>query len=612
MSLFGLFGSADRYKSSPQQVGTQVDPSVGLDNLGLEYDIVIVGGGTAGCVLASRLTEDPATKVLLLEAGESGVKNPLSRMPATMSKLFKSKDDYNLHTVEQTHIGARSCYWPRAKMLGGCSSINAMMYHQCAPTDYDEWAKSEQDGASQWSYSNLRQYFTKFEKYTPSKQHPDVDISNHGTSGPVQVGYFGHFGTICSAFNDACVKVGIPYCADVNTPSGTLGVTKVVTYIDSSGQRVSTESAYLTPEVLKRPNLTVGTSVQVTRILCDVAGSKPKAVGVEFAGQKTGPRYRVKARKEVILCAGAVHTPQILMLSGIGPADQLKAHNIPIVRDLPGVGEHLMDHPTVPVQLKIRRGSTLNFMMTRSLSEQVRTLKALAEYKIFGTGPLTTNIGECAAFLRTTDRKLFPKDDFPEELEDSASSPNAPDVELIAAPVSFHNHGLEIVPEEDAATVIAVLLRPTSKGSIKLKSSDPFEQPAIDPNYLETKHDVDVLLRGFKVALRIVRTEPYNSYVNATGDDPFFDHDTLKKPDSVLEQEMRKRLETLYHPTSTARMAPLEEGGVVDYYLKIYGVDALRVVDCSAFPTVPAGHTSAPVIALAEKAADIIKGQLAA
>jgi len=551
-------------------------------------------------------------KVLLLEAGESGMENALSRMPATMSKMFKTKSDYNLHTVQQPHIGARSCYWPRAKMLGGCSSINAMMYHHCAPSDYDEWAKSEQDGASKWSYENMRPYFNKFEKYVPSKQHPDVDISVRGTSGPVQVGYFGHYAAICSAFNDACVKAGIPYSPDVNTPLGTLGVTKIMTYIDSKGQRVSTESSYLTAEVLKRPNLTVATCVQVTRILCDAVGRKPKAVGVEFAGEKTGPRFRVKARKEIVLCAGAVHTPHILMLSGIGPADQLAAYNIPIVRDLPGVGAHLMDHATAPVQIKARRGSTLNFMMTRSLVEQVRVLKALAQYKLFGTGPLTTNIGECAAFLRSTDRKLFPKLDYPEELEDTASSPSAPDLELVGSPVSFHNHGLEVIAEEDAATIIAVLLRPTSKGNIKLKSSDPFEQPAIDPNYLETQHDVDVLLRGFKIALRVCRTEPYNSFVDATGNDPFFDHDLLSKPDSVLKQEMCKRLETLYHPTSTARMAPLEKGGVVDYYLRVYGVDGLRVVDASAFPTVPAGHTSAPVIVMAEKAADIIKEQLSA
>jgi len=297
------------------------------------------------------------------------------------------------------------------------------------------------------------------------------------------------------------------------------------------------------------------------------------------------------------------------MLSGIGPADQLSAHNIPIVCDLPGVGAHLMDHPSVPVQLKIRRGSTLNFLMTRSLAEQVRVMKALAEHKLFGTGPLTTNVGECAAFFRSTDRKLFPKQDYPHELEDAASSPNAPDLELICSPVSFYNHGLQPVAEEDAATIMAILLRPTSKGSITLKSADPFEQPAIDPNYLATRHDVDVALRGFKMAIRVGQTEPYKSFVNATGDDPFFDHDLLSKPDSVLEQEVRKRVETLYHPTSTARMAPLEKGGVVDFYLKVYGVDGLRVVDASAFPTVPAGHTSAPAIALAEKAADIIKGQ---
>ncbi|KAI0359706.1 GMC oxidoreductase [Trametes cingulata] len=583
-----------------------------------EYDVVIVGGGTAGCALAARLSEDPSIRVLLLEAGQSSISELFTIVPVSYSRLFHSKHEWDLWTVPQPHAASLTKYWPRAKLLGGCNCINAMVFHAGAPEDYDEWALAQkgQEGANEWSYKEFQKYLLKFEKFHPSPKYPQVDASLRGRSGPVEVGYFGYasFGT--PRFIEACTKVGIPATPDVNTVKGTMGVTKltthVVTYINSKGRRVTSESAYLTPDVLARPNLKIITRAHVTRILFDTSGSTPRAVGAEFT-QPNGDKFEVKARKEVVLSAGAVHTPQILMLSGVGPADHLREHNIPVVADLPGVGSNLMDHVVVDLNYRDKTDSSLSFVRGRTLGHKLKLIKALMQYRLTGGGPLTTNVCEAIAFVRSTDPKLFPPEEFAAEgtPEDTTSGPGAPDIELFFSPVAYKQHTGETLPVGNYFALHGVLLRPTSKGTIRLKSSNPHDPPVIDPQYLSTQHDVAVLVRAARLLARIVRTEPLASMLDPAGDsDADLDHALHDLDDAAVAERVRAKAETLYHPACTARMSPKADGGVVDPYLRVHGIPNLRIVDASVFPTIVSGHTAAPTYAIAEKAADLIKAAI--
>ncbi|THG97943.1 hypothetical protein EW145_g7512 [Phellinidium pouzarii] len=285
----------------PEEVGRLVDGSNNGEALP-ECDIVIVGGGTAGCALAARISEDPNIRVLVLEAGGSGKTHLELRMPPAYPRLFHNNEiEYDLYTTEQVHAAGTKRYWPRGKVLGGCSSMNASIFHAGAPSDYDEWAQRGLEGSEGWAFSEFQKYFLKFEKFVPHTLFPNVDSSLRGTSGAVEVGYFGFFSNLSSKWIEACKFIGIPYVPDINTIAGTMGVTKLMTYLNSMGMRVSSETAYLTPDVMKRPNLTIATYAKVTKLLFDTTGGKKRAVGVEFARGKGSKRYRVKARKEVIL-----------------------------------------------------------------------------------------------------------------------------------------------------------------------------------------------------------------------------------------------------------------------------------------------------------------------
>ncbi|KAF8133092.1 hypothetical protein K438DRAFT_1923000 [Mycena galopus ATCC 62051] len=557
---------------------------------GRQWDVIVVGGGTSGCALAARLSEDPSIRVLLLEAGGSGSALFESRVPSAYGNLFWTKHVYGFRTEPQVHAKGQKRLYPRAKLLGGCSSMNAQMAQYGAPGDFDEWAALT--GDESWSWKNLRRYFTKFEKYTHNEAYPGVNTSERGSSGPIRVGYFNTVSEHSKAFLKACAQVGIPLVADFNGLNGTMGASRIMTYVDSKAERVSSETAYLTKNVLARPNLKVAIHAQVTRIIFDQVDGETRAVGVEFANSPNGPRYRARARKEVVISAGAIHSPHILMLSGVGPATQLKTLGIPVVLDAPAVGANLVDHPVI--------------LKPQSLSGVPRLLGELAKYKFFGTGMLATNFGESAAFVRTDDPVLFPPADFPQKLEDSTSGPASPDLELFCTPMAYKEHGA-IMFNMHTFALHCYLVRPTSRGAVLLTSADPWALPSVDPNYLQKPDDLEKLVRGFRLLLKIAHAKAMDAYVDHSDTNPELDHAAHLKTDEEIREVVKERVETVYHPASTCRMAPKEQNGVVDSRLRVYGIQGLRVCDASIFPWIISGHTAGGCFAIAEKLADEMK-----
>ncbi|KDQ57648.1 aryl-alcohol oxidase [Jaapia argillacea MUCL 33604] len=565
------------------------------------YDYVIVGGGTAGCVLASRLSEDPHTKVLLVEAGGSHQSELFAKIPVAAAQLLRTSKDWGYSTVPQPALNNREVYYARGKLLGGSGSINALVYQHCSPSDYDEWEKK---GATGWGYRDLAPYFRKSEKFTPHPLYPGVKPEDRGDSGLWHTSY-GYAHPICDNFIESAKELGIPHNPDINTPRGSIGATKFMTYVDSKGQRSSTATAYLPKEVLARKNLTIAIDTITTKVLFS-SDRRPRAIGVEVAQNETSPRFQVAARKEVILAAGAVNTPQLLLLSGIGPQADLEDLNIPLVKDLPMVGNNLHDHPLVPIICRAKSGTTLDYM-----ADPLKAVPVLLQWFLTGTGPATSNGGEAALFVRSDDPSLpFTSNGLKlEPLVDNTSGPDSPDIEIGAAPAGYR----PLPRGSNGLTLIPILTRPMSVGRLCLASSSPFDKPKIDPNFLAHPNDMKMMVRAVRLSLRLARSSALAPMLELKPDsedttDLFWpgDADPDRITDGELEDWIRINMETTNHCAGTARIGTDETDGVVDPELKVFGIDGLRVVDASIFPTMVSGHPTAPVVAIAEKASDLI------
>jgi choline dehydrogenase len=572
------------------------------------YDYIIVGAGAAGCVLASRLSEDPNVTVLLVEAGGDHKDSFFSKIPIGFARQFRTPFDWAYDTVPQPNLNNRKLFQPRGKILGGSTSMNAMMYHHCSPSDFDEW---ERMGAEGWGYKDLYPFFHSAEKFTPDPLYPDIKIEERGVNGLWHTG-ISYCSKVCKQSLTALKEVGIPYNPDVNTPRGCLGATKFVTFIDPNGRRSSSATAYLSKDVVARKNLTIAIKTLTTRVLFSSSDFGPRATGIEVAKDKSSPRFRVSAGREVIIAAGALNTPQILNLSGIGATEELEKFGIEVVKDLPAVGKNLSDHLTSgAVTFRAKKGYTLSFM-----ANLLKSLPYLIYWIFTGKGPASSNLGEVAAFVRSQDPNInfgsaASKND--DKYEDTTSGSDAPDLEVVTAPVAFLNHGFTKPPPGDCFAILSTLLRPLSIGTVSISSASPFEPAIVDPNYLSNPNDVKILLRGARLCLRIGRAKAMESMLNlkshSTDKTTAFwpgDADPDKLTDEELLEFIRSHAQTLYHPVGTAKIGLDEKDSVVAPDLKVHGVQGLRIVDASIFPSQISGHPTAPIIAIAEKASVMI------
>ena len=524
------------------------------------FDYVIVGGGTAGCVLAARLSENPAARICLLEAGGRD-SHPLIHMPIGFAKMTTGPLTWGLTTVPQRHANQREIPYAQARVLGGGSSINAEIFTRGHPRDYDRWAD---EGAPGWGFKDIQRYFLRSEGNTM------LAGDWHGTDGPLGVSSLDPT-EMTRAYIRSCQELGLPYNPDFNGPeqAGT-GAYQTTT---RDKKRCSAAVAYLRPAMTRR-NLTVITKAQVLRLVFQGA----RAIGVEYT---TGGAPQIaRADSEVLVTSGAVGSPKLLLLSGIGPAADLTSHGIGVVADLPGVGQNLTDHFGIDIVAELKRHESLD-----KYNKPLRMIGAGLQYLLFKTGPVTSNLVEGGAFWYADKNAVSPDLQF-HFLCGAGAEAGVPSVRAGTSGITLNSY----------------TLRPKSRGSVTLRSADPRDKPLIDPNFLAEPDDLRIGIEGVKLSREMFSQPSLQHYIKAIR----FPADSVKT-DADYAAYARQYGRTSYHPVGTCKMGmgPL---AVVDPGLRVHGIDGLRVCDSSIMPSLIGSNTNAPTIMIGEKAADLIRG----
>jgi len=521
------------------------------------YDFIVVGAGSAGSVLAARLSADPTVRVLLLEAGGND-RHPLVQIPAAFGRLTGPRFNWDFETAPQRNLLNRRMYLPQGRLLGGSSSINAMVYIRGNASDYDRWAQAGNTG---WSYREVLPYFRRAE------HNERLRDRFHGCDGPLNVADPVSPNPMTRRFVAAAVEAGLPHNPDFNgSQQEGAGIYQVT---QKDGRRMSAARAYLRP-ALRRRNLTVITGSMVGRIRIE----RGRAVGVDYL--LGGQRKSAMAERDVIVSAGAINAPKLLMLSGVGPADALRKLDIPVEADLPGVGKNLQDHLDINIIARVREPVTYD--------HKDRGLPALwhgLRFLVTQSGPATSNVAEGGGFT-FSDRRI-----------------DAPDIQFHFLPAMVIEHGHVIAPGH-GITLHTNCLRPESRGEVRLTSADPMAKPIVDPNYLSEEADLRVLLAALKRGREILNAPSFRSAI---------DVETHPGPNARSDDDLigfiRGAAETDYHPAGTCRMG-IDGDAVVDPQLRVHGVEGLRVCDSSIMPTLVSGNTNAPSIMIGEKGSDLI------